>query len=1679
MKKVISILVVAALLMSLMVSAFATDSDVPTLTVGSATAEVGDEVTLEVTMSATKYAAYGLQILYDAEALELVAVDEGDEALKFFTANITTGMVTDFSNKDTKVDGVIFTMTFKVLKAGEHTVELEIESFNMADQSVLEVNAVAGTISVAGGDVPEVENPIVIGDNEIELVRGGDNSVEYNFVATETGTLYVAITEYKYSASWTDGAYEEEFDMYDFEEGTVFTVNGEVLSGVYYGAVEVVAGEVYTFAWSRNEDCTYGFLATLNLSWTDENIPSIGLDIPLKRADLPMNTVEIPAGEMVTYLVSAFDFQGYLLTITGENFYVSYQMYDYSIWDMVTVTLEPVDGVIELDVGTNYIQEFQIGNSGTEAATFVLDCYAPLGGLGNPIIVESLDEVETTIMPEVEGYTYFKWTATEVGTVWVTPGNFYISFENLTKEEYGEYDDTWENYGVYVEPGDEVLIAIGGWVEEETFFELAYWFEAGYRPGSELNPIEIDLLEPVDMSLYYETVYYTWTPAQSMVVTLNYTLQYTWSDKVPTLVINGEEYTLGAELTVTAGEPLVICASAVSSVYGTLQATVIEIIEEPIEVENPIVIGDNEIELPMGATEPSVYNFVATETGTLYIVATEFWYEASWTEGYEDNSDYMEDWTNNTVFTVNGEELSNGFYGAIEVVAGEVYTFSWSLQEHCTWGFKATLNLSYSDEKMPVPGIDTMLMPSDLPTTTVEIPAGGEQLYKFSYDFAGYIITITGENVYVSFQTFNYETWDYETVRIDAVDGVVEYDMNVYAMSEIYIGNEGSEAATFALDYYAPVGGQNNPIIVENLEDIFVSGDTELYSSVYFQWTSDKLGTIIVDTSNININFNNMTKAESGEYDSDWVNYMVYVEPGDVLQVVVSLAQAADYSFAYDFVEGYRLGSELNPYPVDLMEGLNVDLYNETIYYTWTPAEDMTVTIDFTLKYTWNERYPVVTINGEVYTMGEELTVTAGEPINVVVSTTEGSVYGTLKATKVETEDPGVEPGDATLVLGDNDAKAEVEYTFTAEANGELTIDASTGTIQFYGTQNFSGVYYDYGYLVLIVNGEAVEGSAKGVTTIAVTAGQVVTIKVEVKNPSYDDVRPLIKLSFVEGEQGGEDEVIYEGDTSVETTDTYGWFDKFDFTAPVTGTYTFYVPAGLGVWEAEAFETDWFSSPYVDFNSNTEGATFTVELTEGEVFSYYIGATTTGEWTITYTVVASEGGNEECEHEFVDGVCIHCGEEDPNYQPPVEDDNILDLGSNDTKAEIEYTFTAEADGELTIDASTGTLQFYGPQTFSGSYYSYNYLILYVDGVAIDGANKGVATITVTAGQVVTIKVEVNNASYADVCPVIKLSLTEGEVPGPGCEHEYVDGVCIHCGEEDPNYQPPVGEGDGTSGNPFIVGELPYTAEQNTSDDLYYKWTATENGTLYITYTNGMCTLSGSSVGSWQYADGGKYIKVAAGDVITINYWNGNGFTLTFVADSGEAEPGTEGNPIAIDSLNITLTTADDEIYYAWTATESGEIVIRVAECTWNFGYSLTVNGESLYGAGAQMTVNVEAGDQIIIMIVVYASASSDGYLTLEQVVEAPHECEFVVTDSKDATCTEDGYVTYTCECGETYTEIVPATGHTFVGGSCHCGEIDPDYNPGTGSLNVMALALIAGMSVAAVVVTARKKSDEE
>ena len=107
---------------------------------------------------------------------------------------------------------------------------------------------------------------------------------------------------------------------------------------------------------------------------------------------------------------------------------------------------------------------------------------------------------------------------------------------------------------------------------------------------------------------------------------------------------------------------------------------------------------------------------------------------------------------------------------------------------------------------------------------------------------------------------------------------------------------------------------------------------------------------------------------------------------------------------------------------------------------------------------------------------------------------------------------------------------------------------------------------------------------------------------------------------------------------------------------------------------------------------------------------------------------------------------------------------------------------------------------------------------------------------------------------------------------------------------------------------------------------------------------------------------------------------------------------------------------------------------------------------------------------LIFAILIVACGSSNGAENIEMIstevdftvtsegIEAPHEHAYTEAVVTPATCTTDGESTFTCECGDTYTEATPATGHDFSNyisnedatyesdgtetATCACGETD-------------------------------------
>ena len=261
--------------------------------------------------------------------------------------------------------------------------------------------------------------------------------------------------------------------------------------------------------------------------------------------------------------------------------------------------------------------------------------------------------------------------------------------------------------------------------------------------------------------------------------------------------------------------------------------------------------GTNMIELPWDTREASVYTYTATQTGTLYIVATDFYY-AMGDYDYEDNTDNWDEWNTYTEFTVNGVALEGGYYGSVDVVEGQEYTFAWNHSADVrdfSWydmGFQAELDLRYTDELVPKVGTEDMpveLYASQCPTDSIAI-AGGEMAYYVLLGFQDMTLEVYGEHAYVMMNTASLDDEEEGPAVYMAENGVVSVTIRG-GYVRICIGNAGQDTAVFRLECKEPMGTYSNPEPLKMGEQTItcVSDD---FAGYYFTFTATCNGALLL-----------------------------------------------------------------------------------------------------------------------------------------------------------------------------------------------------------------------------------------------------------------------------------------------------------------------------------------------------------------------------------------------------------------------------------------------------------------------------------------------------------------------------------------------------------------------------------------------------------------------------------------------------------------------------------------------------------------------------------------------------------------------------------------------------------------------------------------------------------------
>ena len=299
---------------------------------------------------------------------------------------------------------------------------------------------------------------------------------------------------------------------------------------------------------------------------------------------------------------------------------------------------------------------------------------------------------------------------------------------------------------------------------------------------------------------------------------------------------------------------------------------------------------------------------------------------------------------------------------------------------------------------------------------------------------------------------------------------------------------------------------------------------------------------------------------------------------------------------------------------------------------------------------------------------------------------------------------------------------------------------------------------------------------------------------------------------------------------------------------------------------------------------------------------------------------------------------------------------------------------------------------------------------------------------------------------------------------------------------------------GSESNPIVWDELPTEFFLEMYSETFFQFTATESIEVYFDLNGGYgYWYSDNYALKAVYVNGetaGYKITIMAGETVLI-YANGgpDGINVTVTVTPYEAPAGTAGNPEVLESIDSVVLVPIDtdsnlmEFYAMWTAPAAGTVTFTYADVT-GYGYNAMIvitnaAGEEfiLDTKGQVVEIAVAEGE---VLNICASCLTWEMTMTLNGTFVGEHT-EHVFGEwetTKEATCTENGEQVRHCECGETETRVVEATGHNYVNGVCGCGAQDPNYvpeiNPGTGD-NAMMFVILATVSMLGLAVVVSKK----
>lgn len=188
--------------------------------------------------------------------------------------------------------------------------------------------------------------------------------------------------------------------------------------------------------------------------------------------------------------------------------------------------------------------------------------------------------------------------------------------------------------------------------------------------------------------------------------------------------------------------------------------------------------------------------------------------------------------------------------------------------------------------------------------------------------------------------------------------------------------------------------------------------------------------------------------------------------------------------------------------------------------------------------------------------------------------------------------------------------------------------------------------------------------------------------------------------------------------------------------------------------------------------------------------------------------------------------------------------------------------------------------------------------------------------------------------------------------------------------------------------------------------------------------------NGGDTGSDSGSTGGN-VTVVPGSYV--HNFTESGLSSDFYSISGNLS--TAKGSVMFDGLTLTqCLKIESSTSISFTAPEEGTLILVFGGSTSASGKNIKIDGSAqAIGSDSILSVNVAAGshtitkkDSINLFYMVYTSKSAAESGTQEHA----HSYTSAVTTA--ATCTAAGVMTYTCACGDSYAETIPAKGHSYA-----------------------------------------------